>query len=534
MMHEVLGAVLELDGADLEVRTYVRSILDRLRVILGADAACVLWGPDEDKLTFYATAGLDVQAEGLRVPVDDSVAGRVIRSRAPVNIDDLSAVGEARPALRDRYASALGVPLILGGTVAGVLGLVAARKGAFDERTVSLLRGVSTFLAALVSHDRTLAELARLASALDAANSLEATALTAREYLNALLQRIVEVVKGDAAAAFWADSGGEWLTLYASVGLDAPDGFKLPFNVGITGRVAAGLKAMRVPDTALVETADPELAETFRSVIACPLVLEGRAAGVVAIGAREVDFFSDSDLELLASFSGRFALMMDRERVKAEAKELSAHLLAAEENVRQSLAFDLHDRVAQSAAASLMFLEALSARFRPRGKEARQLLDSARAQAEVTARETRALINELRSPESSGRFFQESLVNAVSWLAEATNVQLDVAVDLSGGAADDQVLVQALRIAQEAVNNAVKYSGAPFVRVEVRSDADACYVRVEDEGRGFEISDVSESRKGIGLASMRARCAVVGGRLTLDSAPGKGTRVIARLPLRAA
>ena len=86
------------------------------------------------------------------------------------------------------------------------------------------------------------------------------------------------------------------------------------------------------------------------------------------------------------------------------------------------------------------------------------------------------------------------------------------------------------RIAQEALRNAVKHSGAHKVDVSLTADAEYLYLSVKDTGRGFDIGE-ARSRPGLGLASMDERVRLVGGVLTVESHPGQGTRIEARVPL---
>ena len=95
----------------------------------------------------------------------------------------------------------------------------------------------------------------------------------------------------------------------------------------------------------------------------------------------------------------------------------------------------------------------------------------------------------------------------------------------------DEGATELLRIVQEALTNARKHSGAENVRVELKAEGDDLVVEVEDDGQGFEPDTISA---GVGLRSMRERAAVLGGKLEVESEPGRGTRVRLRTPLRKA
>jgi signal transduction histidine kinase len=85
-----------------------------------------------------------------------------------------------------------------------------------------------------------------------------------------------------------------------------------------------------------------------------------------------------------------------------------------------------------------------------------------------------------------------------------------------------------VRIVQEALTNVRRHSGAGHVRVEVGVEGEALYAEVRDDGRGF---DPALSRVGVGRDSMRQRALDLGGEVEVRSEPGRGTRVLCRVPL---
>ena len=87
------------------------------------------------------------------------------------------------------------------------------------------------------------------------------------------------------------------------------------------------------------------------------------------------------------------------------------------------------------------------------------------------------------------------------------------------------------RVAQEALRNAARHAEAKHVELRVRHDATSATLEVADDGRGFDVKRAEERRPGMGLFSMRERVALVNGSLTLTSAPARGTRIVATVPL---
>jgi signal transduction histidine kinase len=126
---------------------------------------------------------------------------------------------------------------------------------------------------------------------------------------------------------------------------------------------------------------------------------------------------------------------------------------------------------------------------------------------------------------------ETSLVDLLRQLSEAViaRARIPIAVDLDDDAvtAPPEVAVALYRIAQEALNNVAKHSGAGSARVVLRtSDADgreALTLRVEDDGCGFDVDDVRSGRLGLGIMAERAES--IGADLSIASAPGRGTRI---------
>jgi signal transduction histidine kinase len=87
-----------------------------------------------------------------------------------------------------------------------------------------------------------------------------------------------------------------------------------------------------------------------------------------------------------------------------------------------------------------------------------------------------------------------------------------------------------LRVAQEALHNALRHSGAGRVAVTLTRDTSAVMLRITDDGRGFDTDEVRHAGRHLGLVSMRHRAGSVGGRLTVESGPGEGTTVQMEVP----
>ena len=213
---------------------------------------------------------------------------------------------------------------------------------------------------------------------------------------------------------------------------------------------------------------------------------------------------------------------------QARLRGLANQVIQAGDRERASLARELHDSTAQSLAALLLELSVLA------GENADPRLDEriTRIRAIVTdvLDEVRLLAHTVypRVLDDLG------LVAALQLLARESIQRSNVSVTYAGpakvdglGDASESALY---RIAQEAVGNAIRHARAASVAVRLRDGASDIELEISDDGIGFAPDDVERRRPGMGLFTMRERAALVGGRVTIRSASGKGTRVVAQVP----
>jgi len=204
--------------------------------------------------------------------------------------------------------------------------------------------------------------------------------------------------------------------------------------------------------------------------------------------------------------------------------------LVLEERAR--LAREIHDTLAQGFVGISSQLDAVAMCMPEEESPARKYLDMARRMARHSLTEARRSVMDLRASVLEGQDLAAALESGTRmWTAGAG---VDVNVDVTG---PETVLPQEmeqhlLRIAQEAVTNVVKHAGANRIAIKLHTEARKLYLRIRDNGRGFETPDVFSTRGGhFGLIGMRERAERLGGELRLASNPGEGTEVEVTVPL---
>jgi two-component system, NarL family, sensor histidine kinase UhpB len=220
------------------------------------------------------------------------------------------------------------------------------------------------------------------------------------------------------------------------------------------------------------------------------------------------------------------AFMRMMRRLEAERLRAGSAALRAQEQERARVARDLHDEVNQSLTGLLLRLEAAREAAPP---ELEPEIAATKALANRAMGELLSLARQLRPTALDDL----GLVAAISGLVEQlAGGGIEAALRQEGdfaGLADDVQLV-IYRVAQEALANAARHGGAGRVEVSLARTPGGVELAVADDGRGFAFE---RSEGGLGIAGMRERALLVGGRLTIESRPGQGTTVRLSVPAHA-
>jgi PAS domain S-box-containing protein len=230
-----------------------------------------------------------------------------------------------------------------------------------------------------------------------------------------------------------------------------------------------------------------------------------------------------------AGFIGSAVDMTDQKLAQQALEKVSGQLIEAQEKERRRIARELHDDISQKLALLSIELERSNRARSESAAPSETSLEEARERCAEIASDVRTLAHQLHSPQldylgivAAVRGFCNELAkrHAVSVEFKNKDVPANLPYDVS---------LCLFRIAQEALHNAVKYSGVTDFKVELYCVADELQLVIADEGAGF---DVQEARRkgGLGLLSMQERIHLIHGKLNVESARGLGTRVIATVP----
>ena len=260
-----------------------------------------------------------------------------------------------------------------------------------------------------------------------------------------------------------------------------------------------------------------------------PLAIGDRRLGMLNVASADWRVLSDAELSLLTTAGALVSLAVERSRLEAA----TARALAAEE--RNRLAREIHDTLAQGLAALTMQLEvadSLAGAKAPDDSLLHSAVERALLLARATLDEARRSVLDLREAPLEGRSLSEALEALASEADSSPDDAVEVTVIASDGV--DAKLSPAVagglyRVAQQAVVNATRHARARQITLRVTRSESEIHLRVEDDGTGFEPADVRGDR--FGLVGMRERARLLGGSLTVESAPDAGTAIEVRVPI---
>jgi two-component system sensor histidine kinase UhpB len=220
-----------------------------------------------------------------------------------------------------------------------------------------------------------------------------------------------------------------------------------------------------------------------------------------------------------------YAFVRMLERLEAERRRASSAALDAQEEERARIARDLHDEVNQSLTGLLLRLEAMREKAPP---ELAGALAEVRTLANQALQELLALARQLRPTALDDLGLKAALAGHVAAVGRQSGIETSFESEGDIASVPQDVQVVAYRVAQEALSNAVRHSGAAHLDVRLEREDGSVELSVADDGRGFTFEQAS---RGLGLAGMRERALLVNGELQVESRPQVGTKVRLLVPI---
>jgi signal transduction histidine kinase len=261
----------------------------------------------------------------------------------------------------------------------------------------------------------------------------------------------------------------------------------------------------------------------------------GHLVGVLNVHTRDRREFTAADVELLRTVAGLMAGAIENASLhtrlaeREEAMERFAErIVLLQETERRRLAGEIHDGISQRIVSLSFHLSAAADAVASDPSCAAHQIARAQELASAALDETRHAIAGLRPPVLDDLGLAASLES----LARSSLLP-KVQVDTTSTPLPEHVETAVYRIAQEALQNVMKHADAERVHLRLAVDAGAVLLEVSDDGTGFDPATAAERAGpgGYGLPGMQQRAELLGGQLTAESAPGRGTVIRLHVPV---
>ena len=560
-LHETtLGIVRNLDLEDL-----LKTIIERALGLAGGNSAFIyLPLPGGEALERRYTTSTFQASRSAVLRRGEGLAGKIWQTAEPMMVEDYrSWNGHAAGFEDDPLGPTLGVPLKSGNEVTGILGITRPPGSpSFQPDELDLMIRFAQLASIALDNARLhtslqqeLAERRRTEAELqEAYRSLEGRVRERTrelEILNSIAAAVnrslnlTEVFRyaidttGDAlglevGAAFRMDEEAAQdpdpsLTLLAHRGLS---GEFLPFVAHLPLRGSMIEKAIPAGGPLVWEPSEYHLEpirqalvrEGLRFGVSVPFMVQGRLLGAMVLGSRGERCMSGEELSLLAAIGQEVSMAVENARLYDRAQQMAA----MEE--RNRLAQELHDSVTQSLYSLTLYAEAAARMLEAgnSGKAVQHLREIGDAAREAL-QEMRLLIFELKPLDLEKAELAEAIRSRLDAVESRVGLKAELRA-IGEAVIGNPLKLELYHVAREALNNVLKHACASNVSVLLTVGPGRVALEVNDDGKGFD-PQAGRASGGLGLAGMADRARRVGGEFSLQSAPGRGTRLSFRAPL---
>jgi signal transduction histidine kinase len=344
------------------------------------------------------------------------------------------------------------------------------------------------------------------------------------EFLRCLVRHVA--LAFDAKFAFVAeasDRGGEHVRVIS--GWYDGDWMDEPFEYDTHGKPCAlvverAVVAFPAALTKRFPEARPAIEMGLESYLAiCLRAADGTHLGHMAVMDAGPMAAGDDDVAAMRIFASRAAAELERRQQAAALRSSRERVITAADTERRRVGRNLHDGAQQRLVAVANLLK-LAERRLERGDDAVEVIHLAHDELGEAQAELRDLARGLHPVALSERGLRDALETPT------VGCEFPVALDIATDEMPDDIRLAAYFIVSESLTNASKYAAATAVRVRVAPVAGVLVIEIVDDGAGG-----ADPAAGTGLRGLADRIDALGGRLEVDSPPGAGTRVTARLPL---
>jgi two-component system sensor histidine kinase DegS len=517
---QAINAVASVLTGSLELRRMLGEALNAVLEVTGTEAGLIfVLAENEADLTLVAHRGLP------RALIESATGPKLARTLV------------TDPALSSQIA----IPLKSKGRTLGALLVGESGSRRFQPEEVELLSAIASQMGVAAENASLHRDVTRQLERERRLNEV-AEGITSELELGKVLSKVVEI----AEELVGADAGVIGLLDEARGVIRYPYRHNLPEEM-MKARIpdgeglAAQLIASRAPAVIEDYAAYPHRIEAFvkgglKSIMAVPIVTGGKVFGTLQVlTLRERRSFSDRDVTVLSAVARQAAVAIENARLYENMRFYAKQILTAQEQERRRMARELHDDTAQSLVALSRQLDALLVNSEVETSPAvRARLENVRKLTAQIAQDVRRFSQDLRPSSLDDLGLLPTLEGLGSKMSEEDHIEAQLEVVGERRRLSPEVELVLFRIAQEALTNVRKHSGATQVVTTVEFCNGTVKLTIQDNGRGFQppgqARELVEVGK-LGLTGMVERAELAGGTLTVHSGPGQGTKVQAEIPV---
>ncbi|MFN8484449.1 MAG: GAF domain-containing protein [Anaerolineae bacterium] len=492
--------------------------------LMGASASSIVTFDDAaNRVQLDVAWGLSEQyVRAMRAHMDAGIDATRCRSCATTRVRTRDGcplfVGLESLAEAEGIASAVCMPIVREKERVGAILAYFPSADGPAESQVRLLNVVQGEIAGMLDSRRLRARQITTISALDQAAASEASL---DRFADQVLQITASGWDAEAAALFLYEASSHTWACRAERGLG---------NRITDARFVLALDMARqtLAGAPVIASALPQPAGDVLSAAAAPLVTEGQVFGALFLGARRPRAFAPRHTDLLTTAANQVALAVRN----AQLYEQVRHMAVFEERYR--LSREIHDGLAQTLAYLGLQMERLEKLVRV-GRDEEAVLEMGEMREAIRAAyvDAREAIDGLRLAAEHPEQVAARLADYVAHFRQQTGAEATFFAEPPDLVVEPEVTLQLLRIAQEALTNVRKHARAEHVEVRLVAPRDEIELTITDDGVGLPpalAADGDYQRHG--MATMRERAQSLGGRLSIVTGAGQGTRVIVTVPRR--
>jgi signal transduction histidine kinase len=264
--------------------------------------------------------------------------------------------------------------------------------------------------------------------------------------------------------------------------------------------------------------------QKVKSMLCVPLRIGGKMTGALTVRLADFGGMLTSKSNLVYALADLVSLAIRLDGILERRQEFATM------RERSRLASELHDSLSQNLTAAVLQMESAEQALTPGAEKARSHISLAESMVRLSQEELRRSVWALRPLPLEGHTLPDALRQLAAHLGGHKNLNVQFTLRGKPFALSEEIEMNFLRIAQEAVNNAIRHAMATRIQIHLAYSARRKVLTISDDGVGFK-TVAAKSWHGAGLENMRARATRIGARFSVHSVRTRGTRVTVILPL---